>query len=160
MVLIARSNADRRFVSTQLRVLTADGQALTIHMGVSPLSDQDLPRWALVMWEPDSSQSGRRAIMLEEHLAHIAAELRSSGLLTPSPEMPSIELSLDLAELSERQREIVQKLLRGERVAEIARTMYLSPSTVRNHLSAVFRKFKVHSQIELIALLRGPRAQT
>ena len=36
---------------------------------------------------------------------------------------------------------------------EIARSMYLSQSTVRNHLTAVYRKFGVHSQRELLELL-------
>jgi DNA-binding NarL/FixJ family response regulator len=31
--------------------------------------------------------------------------------------------------------------------------MYLSPNTVRNHLSAVFMKFGVHSQEELLEFL-------
>lgn len=59
-----------------------------------------------------------------------------------------------LADLSARQWEIVTRLLRGERVPGIAKAMYLSQSTVRNHLTAVFRKFGVHSQAELLAHLR------
>ena len=35
----------------------------------------------------------------------------------------------------------------------IAAAMYLSQSTVRNHLSGIFRQVGVHSQQELIALL-------
>jgi PAS domain S-box-containing protein len=58
---------------------------------------------------------------------------------------------------STRQSEILTRLLRGERVQDIANALYLSPSTVRNHLTAVYRKFGVHSQAELLAkLLRGP----
>jgi DNA-binding CsgD family transcriptional regulator len=34
--------------------------------------------------------------------------------------------------------------------------MYLSKSTVRNHLSVVYGKFGVHSQAELLAKLRNP----
>jgi EAL domain-containing protein (putative c-di-GMP-specific phosphodiesterase class I)/DNA-binding NarL/FixJ family response regulator/HPt (histidine-containing phosphotransfer) domain-containing protein len=55
---------------------------------------------------------------------------------------------------SERQLEIIQRLIRGERVPTIARGLYLSQSTVRNHLSAIFRKLGVHSQEELLASLR------
>lgn len=33
--------------------------------------------------------------------------------------------------------------------------MYLAQSTVRNHLSSVFRKFGVNSQQQLIVLLRA-----
>jgi DNA-binding CsgD family transcriptional regulator len=60
-----------------------------------------------------------------------------------------------LPDLSSRQWEIVTRLKRGERVPGIARAMYLSQSTVRNHLTALFRKFGVHSQAELLERLRG-----
>jgi DNA-binding CsgD family transcriptional regulator len=60
-------------------------------------------------------------------------------------------------DLSERQRYILTRLLRGERAPAIAKTLYLSPSTVRNHLSAIYRKFGVKSHAELIdALIDRP----
>ena len=59
------------------------------------------------------------------------------------------------AELSSRQWEIVTRLRRGERVPQIARAMFLSQSTVRNHLTSVFRKFGVHSQSDLLMKLRS-----
>jgi hypothetical protein len=37
----------------------------------------------------------------------------------------------------------------------IAASLYLAPSTVRNYLSSVFRKFGVNSQQQLIVLLRA-----
>jgi len=56
--------------------------------------------------------------------------------------------------LSEREQAIVTQLLDGDRVPAIARTMYLSPSTIRNHLSTIFRKLGVNSQQELVDLYR------
>jgi len=56
--------------------------------------------------------------------------------------------------LSSREQEIVGRLIAGDRVPAIAKALFLSPSTVRNHLSSVFRKFDVSSQQELIDLLR------
>jgi DNA-binding CsgD family transcriptional regulator len=61
---------------------------------------------------------------------------------------------VDLTELTRRQNEIVRRVVEGQRVAAIAEDLFLSPSTVRNHLSAVFARFGVHSQSELLALLR------
>jgi DNA-binding NarL/FixJ family response regulator len=58
--------------------------------------------------------------------------------------------------LPTRQREIVSRLARGQRVRQIAGELYLSESTVRNHLVAIFRKTGVHSQHELLTLLRQP----
>jgi DNA-binding CsgD family transcriptional regulator len=39
----------------------------------------------------------------------------------------------------------------------IAKELYLSQATVRNHLAAIFSIFTVHSQAELLALLRPRR---
>jgi len=58
--------------------------------------------------------------------------------------------------LSGRQAEVLRRLLSGQRVLTMARDLGVSPSTVRNHLSLVFRKFGVTSQQELIELL-APR---
>ena len=56
--------------------------------------------------------------------------------------------------LSRREQEVVRLLLRGDRVPSIARQLWLTQSTIRNHLYSVFRKLGVRSQQELIMLLR------
>jgi DNA-binding CsgD family transcriptional regulator len=72
--------------------------------------------------------------------------------------MPLDEAALsDLGPLPDRQREVLVRLVRGERVGQIAREMYLSESTVRNHLVGIFRKAGVHSQQELLSRLRDGR---
>jgi DNA-binding NarL/FixJ family response regulator len=53
--------------------------------------------------------------------------------------------------LSTRQWEILVRLTRGEAVHDIANALYLSPSTVRNHLTVIYKKFGVHSQAGLLA---------
>jgi DNA-binding NarL/FixJ family response regulator len=69
--------------------------------------------------------------------------------------------SMDVAHgifLTHREQEIVRLLCTGQRVPTIARSLYLSPHTVRNHLKAVFRKVGVRSQIELLELLNRKHA--
>jgi DNA-binding NarL/FixJ family response regulator len=61
----------------------------------------------------------------------------------------------DAAELSRREREIVGALASGQRVASVAASLRISTHTVRNHLKAVYRKFGVHSQVELLGRLRA-----
>jgi DNA-binding CsgD family transcriptional regulator len=56
--------------------------------------------------------------------------------------------------LTTRELDITARLLSGDRVPGIAKAIYLSQSTVRNHLSNVFRKLRVGSQQELIELFR------
>ncbi len=95
-----------------------------------------------------------RVAELEFRLRRIAAEVRAAGVLdnfggvmTPA-EVP------ELRELTSRQWEILDRLLQGERVATIAAALFVSPSTVRNHLATIFRRFGVHSQSALLERLR------
>jgi DNA-binding CsgD family transcriptional regulator len=54
--------------------------------------------------------------------------------------------------LGDREAPVVRLLLTGHRVPSIAALLYLSPSTVRNHLSTAYRKLGVNSQQELTLL--------
>ncbi len=54
-----------------------------------------------------------------------------------------------LSRLTTRELEIVTLLLDGDRAPAIARKLFLSQSTVRNHLASVFAKLGVTSQQEL-----------
>lgn len=56
--------------------------------------------------------------------------------------------------LSRREREVIEDIALGDRVPLIATRLYISQSTVRNHLSSAFRKLKVSDQQELVELLR------
>jgi DNA-binding CsgD family transcriptional regulator len=58
-----------------------------------------------------------------------------------------------LGQLTARQHEILCHLAQGDSVEQIASATYLSTSTVRNHLSVIYKKFGVHSQAGLLAKL-------
>ena len=75
--------------------------------------------------------------------------------MDPAESTPDIEGILGPDTLSPRQWGILRRLLQGERVPGISRALFLSPSTVRNRLTAIFAKFGVHSQEDLIQLLRA-----
>jgi len=53
--------------------------------------------------------------------------------------------------LTAREREIVALVGRGLRNGEIARALYISDVTVRNHLTSVFRKLGLSSRVALAA---------
>jgi len=75
-------------------------------------------------------------------------EARASHTLKALPALIGLPRG---CELSARQTEIVSRLIDGQSVSEIGNSMFLSASTVRNHLAAIYRKFGVHSQAELLA---------
>ena len=93
---------------------------------------------------------------LESALRGIALALEQLGVSTGSGPPASLPpLGADLSVLSRREREVLGPLLEGHRVPYIARMLYISPHTVRNHLQSVFRKLGVGSQAELIEKLRA-----
>jgi DNA-binding CsgD family transcriptional regulator len=57
--------------------------------------------------------------------------------------------------LTKREQEIVAELRNGGRVPTIAKTLSVSPTTVRNHLQRIFWKLGVHSQAELVEYTRA-----
>ena len=138
-----------------------DAVWVPVRCEVSPLCDHNPPRFAVAMWVLDtdghSESSEQRAARLEDHLWRIALEIAAAGIgdAPASGEMWWGDPAL--RELSQRQLEILRRLLRGERVPTIARDLFLSQSTVRNHLSAIYRRLGVHSQAELLARLLPTR---
>ena len=103
--------------------------------------------------EPEA-QEPSGASQLAGNLRRIASQIEAAGILAPLMQTAAALGVPATAELSPRQWEIASRLLGGERVPTIAAEMYLSQATVRNHLSAIFQKFAVHSQRELLALWR------
>jgi DNA-binding NarL/FixJ family response regulator len=95
-----------------------------------------------------------RVASLERRLWRIAREFE--GVDLPGANMPEPFSQPGVAELSPRQWEVLTRLLRGDRVPRIAEELFLSQSTVRNHLADIFRKMGVHSQEELLDLFRTP----
>src|SRR5262249_26298510 len=57
-------------------------------------------------------------------------------------------------ELSERERKVLSLLAEGRSNPDIARQLYLSPKTVRNHLSNIFAKLQVADRAQAIIKAR------
>ena len=58
------------------------------------------------------------------------------------------------AQLSEREREVLDLIAAGNRNQQIARLMSISPKTVANHISAIFAKLQVADRSQAIILAR------
>lgn len=106
--------------------------------------------------EPAAGPPEPSITAIPNELRRIADHIETAELMAPLAEVAD---GLDLAptDLSPRQWEVVNRLVRGERVSTIATEMYLSRSTIRNHLTAIYAKVGVHSQEELVGLYRRHR---
>jgi DNA-binding CsgD family transcriptional regulator len=100
-----------------------------------------------------------RVANLERRLWRIAREFEGADMFSAVANAPDPYTLPGVAELSPRQWEVLTRLLNGERVPRIAEELFLSQSTVRNHLADVFKKLGVHSQEELLDLFRGARGE-
>jgi len=125
-------------------VVARDGESVS--GGVRSLSTADLP----------GRDAVARVSQLEQHLWRIAAEVEASGVLQHVGAMPDPARMPQLEALTVRQWEVLSRLARGQRVPTIAADMSISQSTVRNHLSAIFERFGVHSQAALLERLSAP----
>jgi DNA-binding CsgD family transcriptional regulator len=155
--LLDTAQGAQRECSVSLRVrLRDDAGAMTPLRCVITSLAGSTDRFFMLIddFEPFPGQGpGQRAAQLERHLRKIAAEIDASGILQSVRHVPEPARFPELGDLSARQWEVLSHLMRGERVPTIAAALFVSQSTVRNHLSAIFGRFGVHSQRELLVLL-------
>jgi DNA-binding CsgD family transcriptional regulator len=154
---LGHATAEGDSVWTQLRWRQAHGGWRLCRTAVCPLSSLSRSAFAFVIlghaW---TAGEGLRELELEATLGRVAREIGTA--LARTPAAAGGGRSLALPQLTKREQEVVGRLLDGDRVPAIARMLFLSPSTVRNHLHAAYRKTGVHSQQELVDYLRETQA--
>jgi len=64
--------------------------------------------------------------------------------------LPSVELD----ELTERERDILGLICQGQSDADMSKALGLSPNTIRNHVSSLFRKIGVNRRAAAIIWAR------
>jgi DNA-binding CsgD family transcriptional regulator len=151
MWALAQSTSTHKGVALHVHVGNVTGQAQLCQLLLLPVDPPPSFAFALISVEhpegsPDEEQMrqihGFDIVVVSRGLVDLAKE-----------EFPG------LSDLSTRELEVVARLLAGHRVPAIASVLFVSQSTVRNHLSNVFKKLDVESQQELIDLLL-PRIDT
>jgi DNA-binding CsgD family transcriptional regulator len=112
--------------------------------------------FALMRDQPTAGPVGdvTREMQLEAHMLRIADELRTAGLIPRLEQLPDLTRNPQLGELTSREWAVLTRLLDGQRVSAIAADLFVSQSTVRNHLSSIYAKLGVHGQVDLIRTLR------
>lgn len=106
--------------------------------------------------EPEQPRALRaRFDYLQERLQAITEETQRARWLL-EPDAPTIDretVMRGIDELSPREREVYELIADGYRVPTIAKRLFINQSTVRNHLSNVFRKLGVESQAQLLEVI-------
>lgn len=103
------------------------------------------------------------AFSTEIYLFLIAAAFIALGLwagrkLTPQPAGPAFErnhAAIRSLGLSPRECEILALLASGQSNKEMARTLGISPNTVKTHIARVFEKLEVQKRVQAIEKARS-----
>ena len=74
------------------------------------------------------------------------------GLRTVDPDLAVAALSEGANPLTEREREVLSISAEEATVAHIARRLFLSEGTIRNHLSAAIQKLEAHNRAEAVRI--------
>jgi DNA-binding CsgD family transcriptional regulator len=87
----------------------------------------------------------------------VAAYYGATGL-SPDP-----DLSLDWVcaefSLSARERDIVQRILKGKSNKEIEQELFISSHTVKNHIYHIFQKTGIKSRAQLVSMVMQHSAE-
>lgn len=62
---------------------------------------------------------------------------------------------LDKYNITEREQEIIEKLLSGLSSKEIAEKVFISPKTVDNHIYNIFRKLGINNRLQLVQMINS-----
>ena len=159
MFIAAQASRQRGGAFGRIRLRSSNGGWVEQRLGLQPLGDSPQSGYAFILFsgrDPGSpSASGEeQPVDVEDVAETTVANIRASAV---AGWMVSFPTALQLPELSTwtaREYEILLRLAAGERVRQIARSLHLGESTVRNHLTSIFRKTGVASQHELLDLLR------
>ena len=104
-----------------------------------------------------------RAFSTETYIVVIAAGFIALGLwagmhLTPRPAAPGFarnEAAIRSLGLSLRECEILDLLASGQSNKELARTLGISPNTVKTHVARVYEKLGARNRVQAIETARG-----
>jgi DNA-binding CsgD family transcriptional regulator len=159
LAALAEASATQTGITVYLDIRT-DGTGSKIRCEVLLLPLQPAPSCAFVFLPTSgSNMEGQTSNDLTAILlrlgrgAHIAQLARGVFRGITEDDLPG------LSRLTTRELEIVTRLVDGYRVPAIAGSLFLSQSTVRNHLASVFSKLRVASQQQLLDAIRHAQAE-
>jgi DNA-binding CsgD family transcriptional regulator len=146
-----------RAVRLSLRLNAGSHDWTEVTVVLATIAPGDPPPLAFALIRDDGAAApsdGSREMQLEAHMLRIADELHAAGLIHRLQQLPVLADAPRLGKLTSREWAVLTRLLDGQRASAIAADLYVSQSTVRNHLSSIYAKLGVHSQVDLIRLMR------
>jgi two-component system, NarL family, response regulator DesR len=102
-------------------------------------------------------EAGAKGFLVKDDpVAGLAAAIRRvlAGEIVVNPQLATQALSAMPNPLSDRERQVLSASAGGATIADIAASLHLSPSTVRNYLSSAIGKTSARNRGEALSLAR------
>jgi DNA-binding CsgD family transcriptional regulator/PAS domain-containing protein len=158
LIAVEHARQGERAVAVAVRLSARTPHWCEVSAVLAAISWEAPPALAFALIRPGSAPvpaaGPSREAKLEAHLLRVADELHAAGLLPRLEQLPALSGNPRLGLLTSREWAVLTRLLDGQRSADIARDLVVSPSTVRNHLSSIYAKLRVSGQVDLIRMLR------
>lgn len=100
------------------------------------------------------SDGGRRRVVVDTLTAQHEEARAVVHVLRPASRVEESPPDDCAPRLTPRQQDVLRLLAEGRPAKQIARTLWLSETTVRNHIRAVLRELESHSQLEALSKAR------
>jgi PAS domain S-box-containing protein len=160
LAAVEHARRGQRAVRLTLRLNALSGDWIEVTVVLATIAPGEPPPLAFALIRNDAAagphqKDSPRETRLEAHMLRIADELQAAGLIPRLQQLPALADEPQLGALTSREWAVLTRLLDGQRASAIAADLYVSQSTVRNHLSSIYAKLGVHSQVDLIRLMRG-----
>lgn len=153
---VAQALVQNNTVQTLVRLRHTHKLWMRVRVSIAPVFGDEMLFAFRADTTPEETQTdSNRAAELEQRLRNIAHEIRVLGLGPDLSLQGGLVRRPYIEKLTARQREIIGLLMQGRRVPRIAELLFISQSTVRNHLSAIYAKIGVASQSELLELVQN-----
>jgi len=134
--------------------IIAWGRAISQRLGIVALTVQDLPEHVLACMQSGASAHVSKNAPISELIAAIQRSLKSPLTFQSRRITSAIALQNQGVGLTPRELEILEILPTGDTVTEIAARLFLSVSTVKTHLAAIYRKLGASNRVQAINAAR------
>lgn len=145
----ARQNAAAGAYDLHAATAWGERRWLNVSVVVAEVSDRPSPLVVHLMRDADERKRNEK---LTREIVNRVTELSGAA---PSPPPPPPSPAKSAIELTRRETSILQALARGDGTATIAAELFISPTTVRNHIQRILKKLGCHSRLE--AVMRAAR---
>jgi DNA-binding NarL/FixJ family response regulator len=125
-------------------------RSISSHTAIVVLSLNESDEYILAAVNAGASAFVQKAAPLNELLASIDHALTSPLSFTARDIAGAISRSRNTFELSQRELQILSQLHKGVPIKEFAKSLFITESTLKTHLSAIYRKLGVKNRVQAI----------